>query len=165
MSGLIEESSFSPGCSDVQLPEPQIIPAQHQIHQGHKPQLYFAFVIWSAPQRAVTHPVSKPAGPWIWTQCKADRRVTLRVMWTFHASETGRTSTKVVDALKCPVSPPTFESSGSFGIIGSENCPIVAPLLHWWCGLASKMEKNLEYGGTNAPWWSVLTSLHPEKDA
>lgn len=63
VSGLLEESSFSPGCSDVQLPEPQIIPAQQQIHRGHRPPLYFAFLIWSDPQRAVPHPVSQPVGP------------------------------------------------------------------------------------------------------
>lgn len=54
-----------------------------KIHRGHRPQLCFAFVIWSAPQRAVTHPVSKPVGPRVWTQRKADRRVTLGIIWTF----------------------------------------------------------------------------------
>lgn len=99
-------SFFPPGFSDLQLPEPQIIPAQSWIHKGHKPQLYFYFVIWRDPQRAVIHSESKPAGDWVWTQCK------------------------------CSCVPPVLKclSSGSFGWIGSENCPITAPastLLVW----------------------------------
>lgn len=105
---------FSPGFSDLQLPEPQIIPAQRRIHRGRKAQAHFYFVTWSDPRGAVAHSEPPPVGDWLWTQSEC--------------SQVSRLSSIV-----CP--------QADLDDLGGRSVPLQPLLLYCWCGLASEMEK------------------------